>query len=352
MSTKKWLYIFLSLILIVIIGFGTVTYCLDPLLQYSLEGGVLTYREYSELYSNPGIAKNYEYNAVLVGSSMVENTDVSEIDNLYGCKTVKLPYSGGSSYNYKTILDVCYDSGNEIDYVFWSLDEYALTTDYMTPRYPLPDYLYDNNLLNDVSYLFNLDILYFYTIKDILCTIKGDNQIMMRDGSWVEDESIYNKSNALTSFSYPMQEKESKGDLFYQENLENNLTYNILDLVDSHKETTFVFYMVPYSISYWYMEKQNGLLDADMYNVRTALEEILSRDNTEVHFFQNEEEIITDLDNYKDYTHFKPEINSWMTKEMYSKSKEIKRSDIEATISEFEEYLYNFDYDKFYCNIN
>lgn len=348
MTSKKWFVILLSLTLAVVIVFGGMTCFLDPLLQYGNERGPLTAREYTEMYSNPGIAKNYDYNAVLVGSSMVENTDVSELDKLFGCKTIKVPYSGASSYNHKAILDVCYASGNKIDYVFWSLDEYALTTDYMTPRYPLPNYLYDNDKTNDLSYLLNLDIFYFYTMKDIFYTVTGKQQIMMKDGSWVEDESIYCKENALASFTYPTEEKENKGEFYYAENLRSNLDFNILSLVDSHPETTFVFYMVPYSISYWYMEKQKGLMDADFYNVKTALGEILSRDNTEVHFFQNEQEIITDLDNYKDYTHFKPSINSWMSKEIDKKSHLLNHDDYESILNQFYEYVLQFDYDGFY----
>lgn len=350
MTSKKWFVILISLTLAVVIVFGGMTYFLDPLLQYGNERGPLTSREYTEMYSNPGIAKNYDYNAVFVGSSMAENANVSELDELFGCKTIKVPYSGGSSYNHKHILDVCYDSGHKIDYVFWNLDENALIMDYMTPAYPLPEYLYDDDKTNDLSYLMNLDIFYFYTMKDIFNTIKGNQKIMMKDGSWVEDESIYCKENALASFTYPMEQKENKGKTYYQDKLKQNLDNNILSLVDAHPETTFVFYMVPYSISYWYIEKQNGSLDADFYNVRTVLGEILSRENTEVHFFQNEEKIITNLDNYKDYNHYKPEINSWMSKEIGKKSHLLNHDDYESVINQFYEYVLQFDYDCFYLN--
>lgn len=348
MTSKKWYIILLSLITAATLAFGGMTYYLDPLLQYGGERGPLISREYTELYSNPGIAKNYEYNAVFVGSSMTENADVSELDALFGCKTIKVPYSGASSYNHKAILDVCYASGNQIDYVFWALDEYALTTDYMTPRYPLPEYLYDEDKTNDLSYLLNLDIFYFYTLKDVFNTVKGNPKTMMKDGAWVEDLSIFCKENALASITYPLPSQASQGELYYAENLRQNLDYNILSLIDSHPETTFVFYMVPYSISYWYMEKQSGLLDADMYNVRTALKEILSRKNTEVHFFQGEEEIITALDNYKDYSHFMPEINSWMSKQLKARTHILEPSSLDGALHEFERYLNEFDYTAFY----
>lgn len=348
MNSKKWVILFLSLTLVTIIAFGAVTYYLDPLLQYGKEPGRLTHREYTEMYCNPGIAKNYDYDAVLVGSSMVENTDVSEIDKLFGCKTIKVPYSGASSYNHKTILDVCFRHNKKIKKVFWSLDEYALTTDKDTPRYPLPDYLYDDDRINDLSYLLNLDIFYFYTSKDIIGTLRHSNQQMMKDGSWVEDESIYCKANALSSVTYPMKADDNKGEKLYSKELNDNLKYNILPLIKNNPDTEFVFYLVPYSILYWYQMRQNGLLDANLYNIERAIEEILTYKNTKVHFFQDDKDIITNLDNYKDYTHFKPEINSFISKEMEKGNHQVTNKNYKYRIKEFKDYLYEFDYDIFF----
>lgn len=348
MSSKKWIISLLSVTLTFLTIFAATEFLLDPLLQYGKEPGLLTYRQYSEMYSNPGIAKNYDYNAVLLGSSMVENTDVKEMDNLFDCTTIKVPYSGGSSYNHKTILDVCYNSGKQIDRVFWSLDEYALTTDKNTPRYPLPDYLYDENIFNDLSYLLNLDIFYFYTSKDIIGTLQHKNDDMMKDGSWVEDESIYCKKNALASISYPMEKKENKGELYYQKNLTENLNQNILPFLEAHPDTEFNFYLVPYSISYWYQKKQDGTLEAEIYNARTAVGEILQHENAKVHFFQDEQDIITNLDLYKDYTHFKPEINSYMSKEMAKQSKLLTTETYNQKFDQFYNYLSLFDYDSFF----
>lgn len=347
-NSKKWCIVLLSLTLISVMLFGTVTYALDPLIQYRKESNLLTYYESSEIYSNPGIAKNYDYDSVLVGSSMVENTDVSEMDDLFGYTTIKVPYSGGSSYNHKTILDVCFNSNDNIKNVFWSLDEYALTTDYQTPRYPLPDYLYDFDKTNDLSYLLNLDVFYFYTIKDVFNTVKGNKQLAMKDGSWIADESGYCKENALASFEYPYEQTESLGEKFFADDLNDNLTYNIIPLIKENKNTTFRFYMVPYSIAYWYIEKSDGKLDAHFYNVKKALGEILEYDNTEVYFFQDDVDIITNLDNYKDYSHFKPEINSYMSKEMKKGNYRLKKDNYEEVLDNFKKYLESFDYDTFF----
>lgn len=348
-KSKYWSITIISVTLITVILFGLATYILDPLVQYRKESGFLTYYHSSEMYSNPGIAKNYNYDSVLVGSSMVENTDVSEIDDLFGFCTIKVPYSGGSSYNHKHILDVCFNSGKKIKNVFWSLDEYALTSDYQTPRYPLPEYLYDFDVTNDLSYLLNLDVFYFYTVKDIYGTLKGQSQLAMRDGSWDEDESVYNKRNMLSSFEIPMNQKENKGEKLFEKNLYENLEYNIIPMIKNHSDTTFRFYMVPYSIAFWYIEKSDGRLDAHFYDVRKALGEILQYKNVEVYFFQNEKEIITNLDNYRDYSHYSPKINSYMSKEMKKGTHRLYKDNYEKVVNEFYDYLVEFDYDSFFA---
>lgn len=348
MDSKKWTLTLLSLTLIIVILFGILTYCLDPLLQYGPDRGVLTYRHYSEIYCNPGIAKNYRYNAVFLGSSMVENANVSELDDLLDCKTVKLPYSGGSSYNHKHILDVCYQSGNTIDKVFWALDEYAFTTDKDTPRYPLPEYLYDQTRINDLSYLLNLDIFYFYTIKGAIGTLQNRNVTLMRDGSWNTDESLYNRVNALAAVSYPLPESSSQGKDYYAKTLNENLNYNILPFIEGHPETEFYFYMVPYSISYWYMCKQSGKLEAEINITETVAERLLKYDNVRLFFFQDEKELITNLDNYRDHTHFKPSINSYMSKQIANGQNELRIDNYKQRIESFYQYLAEFDYDAFY----
>ena len=347
MNSKKWVITFLSLTLVTIIVFGATTYYFDPLLQYGKEPGRLIYREYSEMYCNPGIAKNYDYDAVLVGSSVVENTDVSEIDRLFDCRTIKVPYSGATAYNHKKILDVCFRYNKSIKKIFYSLDEYTLASEKDKPRYPLPDYLYDDNLINDLSYLLNFDIFYFYTTKDVINTAKNNKQILMRDGSWIEDESIYCKENALASITYPMNKTENKGEKFFAKKLEGNLEYNIIPYIKQNPNNEFVFFSVPYSILFWYQEKQNGTIDSRLYCIEKAIEKLLNYSNVKIYFFQDKGDIITNLDNYKDYTHFKPEINSYMTKEMAKGNCLLTKNNYKACINKFKEYLKNFDYDRF-----
>ena len=168
------------------------------------------------------------------------------------------------------------------------------------------------------------------------------------EGTWGDDERIYCKENVLKSVSYPKRQHENKGELFFESNLLDNLEYNILPMIEDHPETEFVFFMVPYSIFYWYLAKSDGTLDAYIYNARIALQKIFEYDNVKVHFFQNDEDIITNLDLYKDYTHYKLEINSWMLTEMKQGSHLVTKDTYSKRLDDFHEYLNAFDYNKFF----
>lgn len=346
-NAKKWSLTVVSVTLIIIILFGISTYCIDPLVQYGKGGDRFTYWMSSEMYTNPGIAKNYEYDAVIVGSSMAQNNDVAEWNEKLGYNTLKMTYSAATTYNLKRILDVCFSSGNEIKAVYWNLDETALSSDYQTPRYPLPEYLYDTDKINDISYLLNLDVAYFYSLKSFLYTMKGDTRSLDRGGVWAKDLSVYNKKDMLDSFDFPMEQEESKGELYFSENVSNNLKYNIIPLIEQHPDTQFNFYLVPYSVCFWYILKCEGTLDAHIYDIKTAIGEFLKYDNVKVYFFQNEKRIITNLDLYKDYSHYNPDINSYMLNKMADGQNRLDSGNYEQIIDEFRDYLNSFDYDSF-----
>lgn len=349
MNSKKWFVSLISITMVIVILVGALQFYLDPLLQYGGERGPLTYRTYTEIYCNPGIAKNYDYNSVLLGSSMVENTDINELNDLFDCKTIKVTYAGGSSYNHKRILDVCYNSGHTIDKVFWALDEYALTTDVNTPRWPLPEYLYDEGRINDVSYLLNMDVFYYYSLYDLVATLKHQKKKMMCEGIMVGgDNSLFGKDKALATIPFPMEQKAEQEETYNEDVFTKNLNQNILPFIEKHPETEFNIIMVPYSIFYWYERKSEGLLASDFYNVRKTLGKLLTYDNVKVHFFQDEKEIITNLDLYKDYTHYKPKIISWMVEETEKESHLLTEKSYNQTLDELYAYLLAFDYDDCY----
>ena len=311
MKARKWAISLLAVLLVLLVGFAGVMYYLDPLLQYGKESAPLTFYEYSEMYSNPGIAQQYEYDTVLVGTSMIENTDVDEFDTLIGCNAVRLPYSGGTALNMKTILDVCFSSKNNIKSVYWELDEFQLFSNPDETRYPLPEYLYREDTKKDIRYLLNLDIFYHYALKDIIGTLRGQVQPAERRGETFTGE--YSKEAVIKSYTRPKQNDLLQDNTAYLEKVKTNLRQNIEPLIEANPDTEFVFYFAPFSVLYWDREIREGRIEVTLSCLEYAIEELLTYDNVRVFFYHNEKDIITNLDNYKDYSHYGNWINSYIT---------------------------------------
>ncbi len=346
MKTYKWLISLLAVLLATLLLFAGMMYAIDPLLRYGKEKEYITYYEYSEIYSNPGIARNYEYDAVMVGTSMIENTNVEECNELFKCNMVRLPYSGGTSYNMKRILDICFESDNTIKTVYWNLDEFQLLGDHAAPRYPLPEYLYSNSHIKDLSYLLNLDIFYHYAFLDVINTLQKKQQPAARTGETLFGD--YDKDSMLLTYSRPEISESTKSFEDVKETVDNNLNNNILPLIRDNPDTEFVFFMVPYSILYWDKEIRNGSFESTMDAVEYSMEQILAFENTKIYFYHNEPDIICNLDNYKDYSHYGTWINSFMTESMAKDYGRVDKNNYKEVISEMKDFVYGYDFDKIF----
>lgn len=348
MTSKQWTIWFLALSTVTLAVFAGIMYVTDPLIRYSSEKDFFSYYEYSEMYSNPGIARNYEYDTVLVGTSMIQNTNVQECNELLECDMVRLPYSGGTCFNMKTILDVCFSSDNTIKAVYWELDEFQLFSDHNAPRYPLPTYLYRKDHVQDLSYLLNLDVFYHYTVNSVIGTLKGRSQDVAREGIWFGGD--FSKEGMMKTYVRPESRQENTKIDIYQEKVKRNLTHNIIPLLEHNPDTHFNFFLVPFSILYWDNQVREGTFDASMYSLEYAIGQLLEYDNVSVYFYHDEWDIVTDLDNYKDFTHYGSWVNSYMTEAMAEGKDLLTKDNYMKVIDNMRQYVQNYDFDSIFSS--
>lgn len=63
---------------------------------------------------------------------------------------------------------------------------------------------------------------------------------------------------------------------------------------------------------WWDNACRSGERDAVIYNEKQAVAALLEYDNAEVYFYQDDRDIITNLDNYMDMIHFSKDINYYI----------------------------------------
>lgn len=311
---KKWLIAVLCVSLCLILLAGAANFCIDPLMQYRPLPSALTFRAFDYDYINPGLAKNSEYDGVLVGTSLAENTDMDKCEAAFGERMIKLIYPGGTSRNNKEILDVAFRR-HELKTVIWVVDDTLFFSRSDELSHELPMYLYDDFLPNDVNYLLNLSVLYNYSFKDVLNSLRGmSTPPLLRGDVWSAGDKFGRDVVLGVQSDDPQQ--QSKGDEYYQEKLIGNLEQNVFPLLREHPDTQFLFCFPPKCATYWRNARRDGVFDAKMYAMRYTADALLNYDNARVFLFADRMEWTTDLELYKDNIHFKQEVNEQMCAEM------------------------------------
>lgn len=348
MSCKRWITAFLVLVLLLLTAFGGVNYLADPLLQFRPESPWITSYKYMDIYSNPGIARQYSYDTVLVGTSMMENTSVSHCNALFECDAVRLTYSGGTAYNMKRVLDICFQREQAPRRVIWALDEFQLKSDWDTPRYPLPEYLYEKTPEGTLSYLLNLDIFYNFTYANFLHTRKGIVQKAARGEEMLF--GTFGKENALRAYNRPEPADGTAELTLYMENARLNLEHNILPLVRENPDTEFTFVFVPYSILYWDNEMRQGTFDALMYMLEETVAVLLEYENARLYFYHDWWDVVLDLDNYKDYSHYGSWINQAMMERVAREECRLTEENYRQILGEMSAFIHSYDFESLYAS--
>lgn len=282
----------------------------DPFFQYHAPLPGFPYLVDNQLSQNPGMAKNMEYDSVILGSSMTVNFNTNWFAELMDLHTIKLNYSGAYPKDQANIMQIIFDSDNQVDAVFLGVDVMTYMGGVEETKYPLPSYLYDNNLFNDVQYLFNKDVLLNYILRPMADPDKTDLATVYQ--SWWTDE-YYNIQWVMHNYRQPEPVGTETPADAYLESVGRNLEANICPFIEQNPDTVFYIFFPPYSILYWNDVMAENHLEATMAEYQYIADTLLAYGNVRVFFFPNQEWIVTDLNNYADYSHYHRDINRYMT---------------------------------------
>ena len=286
----------------------------DPFFHYHspLEG--FPYLVDNQLSQNPGMAAHMEYDSVILGSSMTVNFQTTWFKELMGLNTIKLSYSGAFPKDQANIMEVIFDSENNqgdkrIKKVFLGVDVITYSGGVEETKYPIPEYLYDDNYLNDIEYVLNKDVVLNYILRPIADPDPTDLSNVY--ASWWTEE-YYSEQWVLHNYTSPEQVDEEVLPDAYLEAVERNLSENICPYIEANPETKFVIFFPPYSILFWNDVLKENHLDVTIEEYRYITNRLNAYENVEVYFFPDQEEIICDLNNYADYSHYHPRYNRYM----------------------------------------
>lgn len=349
MTGKKWFILMLSILSGFLVLMIMITVVIDPYFHYHAPLDGMSYRLYEERYINDGIARNFDYDAIIIGSSMVENFKTTEMDELFETKSVKLPYSGALFQEQSEALDKALERNPGVEQVIWCLDYSGLIRNYDAVSYAnLPEYLYNDIILDDVSYWFNKDILYRGTAQNILKTIRKELPDNFDEyASWEYETGLDHILLAYTP-SEMVAEPQKKLESATKELVIENISKNVLELTRKYPEVKFYLYLPVYSIVYWDEEYRNGAILPQIEAEEITLSLLIDEDNINVFSFNENTDVATDLSLYNDKYHSNASINSKILIWIKNGEYEITKSNLSDHISFVKDFYTSYDYEGIY----
>jgi hypothetical protein len=85
-----------------------------------------------------------------------------------------------------------------------------------------------------------------------------------------------------------------------------------------------------------------------MYGVEYAIARLLTYDNVRIYFYHDRWETVTDLDNYKDYTHYGKWINSGLTQAIAADEGRLTKESYITVLNAMREYIRAYDFDSIF----
>ncbi|MDO5400570.1 MAG: hypothetical protein Q4F17_06270 [Eubacteriales bacterium] len=355
MKSKQWSLLFLVLTVATLGLLAGLTAVIDPFFHYHAPLKALSYPLDwdSQRYLNDGVIRNFDYDAMITGTSMTEYFKSSECDTLFGVNSIKVPFSGASFTELNNNIRQAIKHNPHLKFVFCSIDDGRLYQEPGYMRYDCPDYLYDDSLLNDVQYLLNKEVLCSSTILVLRYTRSGAEPGTFDDyhSDWgdVSGAPGYSKADILSRYSrVPIADTPQILTEQLRQRVTDNLTDNTVALARENPDIQFYYFYPPYSLLYWDQLDRSGTLERELETFRLTSQILTGIENIHLFSFYTDFETITDFSNYHDPLHFSTDINTLILSRMARGEYELTPENYEAHWQAVADFYRSYGYDEIY----
>jgi hypothetical protein len=314
-----------------------------------------------------GIINNFEFDSIIIGTSMLENTSSFEASKILGGNFVNISLSGSNYFERGEVLNYALNNKN-IQTVIYSLDSVYIGLDKIHKSYPIEtfDYLYDDNLFNDFKVYWN-DKFFKCILKfsnEPLCI--GDKKTLEYPNVWFTNSrhsdrfggldnwfKAKNNNQIKDAFSsiVATSQKIKKGEKVSLDGIEEKIVKSkeyvneyLLENVKKYKDTKFIFVFPPYSRMAYAQWRQYNLPYYEIHKaiIKYLVEQSSIYKNLEIYGYEDKE-FLDDIVNYKDLSHYHQNINSQMLQSFKNKTELLTIENVDNYINVAEEKALNYN---------
>lgn len=293
-----------------------------------------------ERFQNPGLARHYDYAAVLVGSSYTQNFSPRELAESLGLKTLRLSISGATAHEEFQTVRLALRTGKP-RLVLWNVNHAAFLggADKVHESAFFPAYLYDQNPWNDTGYLLNRDVVRqsFRLLRRHCCArAEVDESFLETLNNWGPGQYTFSRARMLMDWQR-MACSAGSAKRVAPDEMVGSAQRNLEPLLRDHPGTRFILFFPPYSMpGQKYLARYQPETWAAFLALKRRVYALADLPNVSVFDFQDDFDVVANLDLYKDLWHYLPEINSRMTRAFASGAGRVAPDDRESRIRRFE----------------
>lgn len=370
MKSKRLVITFItSSFLLAIIFFG-VLFVNDPLKIFHKPWNYKEYLQKNIRQQAAGIINNWEYDSIILGTSMLETTSSKEASKKLGGKYINISLSGSSYFEREIVLNYALRK-HKIKKVLYSLDSSGLVGlrkgkekgGFAISKW---DYLYDDNPFNDFNAYVNdkyLKCLFLTSNKKKCMGRKADFD---RPNTWhkLKDQSV--RFGGLDNWFKAKNDKQVKSAFksilgtikqikLDKTKIDKNLKENILKsqkyiddtlikFVPKYSNTEFILLLPPYSRMRYAIDAQYNVSSFERYkaSVKYLVSKSKEYPNLKIYGWGNHS-FVDDIVNYKDLNHYEYKINSWMLDAIKRKEGLLTVNNIDNYLEIFTQKALNYD---------
>lgn len=351
MRSKSWFLSVIATLGALLLLAGGTTYVIDPYFHYRAPMKGLSYKLGKAEYVNDGISRNFNYDAMITGPCMTTGFKMTEANELFGKNFVRITYLGEGFYRIGKNVRRALTSNHELDFIIWSIDPIWYVTDVDWEGYDVyPDYLLNDNVWDDVYYLLNGQILIKDTLPEIVRTVKGipaEDLDMYAHPEQGGKEIVLDQYQRMEKQNKQIDDEETK---VLEDALRRNVEGNLVSVVEENPDVTFYFFIPPLSILWWDDLNQTSrevlLRRIDLEQM--VIEMLLPYENVKLFSFEDETNIVCNLDLYSDMIHYTEEVNGQMLVEMANGQHLITQENYLDYLQQIRSFYGNYDYDQLF----
>lgn len=311
-----------------------------------------------------GIINNYNFDSILLGTSILQNASSKQCNELLGGIFVNISISGGSFYEREIILDYALRK-KKLKNIIYSMDSNYIYCNKGNKFYEIENWkpLYTENISKITMYMtkrYFSYILYnekkdhtvtpdrpqqWMTNKSHMCRFGGiENWIANQDEPGVGN-FLRHKLPLAAQLAKKNRQTACMRDMKTEELAKEYVEKNILRFAAEYPDTKFYLFFPPYwrYVFAEYRQIHPQYYAAHQEVIRYTVSRADALGNVFVFGFEDCA-FVDNIENYKDTTHFSPELNEYITESMGKRKHLLTPDNIDEYLRRCEKLASDFDF--------